>query len=62
MLEKQRSIDIDKIDSDTLIELSSSISQKLKVIMDDAISESNKILNIYGLQVKVHVAFDAIEK
>lgn len=62
MKTRKRNVDIQKLDNETLDNLSIQIGEKVKDIIDNAIVEANKILNIYGMEAKMEVVIKEKEK
>jgi hypothetical protein len=58
MIDRKRSIDIEKIDSKDIDLLSQQLGEKVRIIVDDAVEKANKLLNIYGLQAKMQIALE----
>jgi len=60
--ERKRSVDIEKLDEDTVNNIQESLIKKITKINDDAVKKANKLLNIYGLEVKMQFLMQKIEK
>lgn len=53
MIDRERRIDVEKMDLDQADVLQKQLSNKLTQILENAAKEANQILNIYGMEVKV---------
>ena len=62
MIDRKRKVDIEKIDNENIDSLSNQLGEKVKIIVDKAIKDVNKILNIYGLQAKMQIALEPKDK
>lgn len=55
-----RKVDISKMDSEAVDNLSDQIGEKIRAICDEASGKVNSILNIYGASAKIAIAFDGL--
>lgn len=62
MIDRKRSVDIEKIDNKDIDLLSQQLGEKVRTIVDEAIDKVNQLLNIYGLQAKMQIALEPKEK
>lgn len=53
MIERERSINVEKFDNDQLDLLQKQLSVKLTHILENASTEANRLLNIYGMEVQI---------
>ena len=53
MIDRERKIDVEKMDISQADVLQKQLSAKLTQILENAAKEANKILNIYGMEVKI---------
>jgi hypothetical protein len=53
MIDRERKINVEKMDLDQADVLQKQLSGKLTQILENAAKEANQILNIYGMEVKV---------
>ena len=60
MLDRKRRIDLDKIDLNSITELTNKLTAKVTDITDEAVEKANKILNIYGMEAKMQIAIRKI--
>ena len=54
----ERKVDLNNVDVENLSE---QLGQRVREIVDEAALKCNKILNIYGMSVKIACAFDTLE-
>lgn len=57
---RERKVDITKLDNDQLDILSVQIGEKVRAICDEASAKVNAILKIYGASAKIAIAFDGL--
>ena len=57
---REKKIDITKLDNDQLGNISAQIGEKVRAICDEAAIKVNAILNIYGASAKIAIAFDGL--
>jgi hypothetical protein len=57
---RERKVDITKLDNDQLDILSAQIGEKVRAICDEAAGKVNAILKIYGASAKIAIAFDGL--
>lgn len=57
---RERKVDISKLENEQLDILSAQIGEKVKAICDEAAGKVNAILNIYGASAKIAIAFDGL--
>lgn len=57
---RERKVDIAKLDNDQLDILSAQIGEKVRAICDEAAGKVNAILKIYGASAKIAIAFDGL--
>lgn len=60
-INRKRAIDINKLSAEQVEQLTEQISKKILVIVDEAITQANKMLNIYGLEAKMQIALQKQE-
>lgn len=60
MIERERKVDVDKMSTDEINVLSIQIGNKMREICEEAASRANAILNIYGANCKIAIAFDKL--
>ena len=53
MIERQRKIDINKMDIETADAVSKQLGDKVNTILKKAYKEANALLNIYGLKFEI---------
>jgi len=58
--DRERKIDISKLDNEQLDNISAQIGEKVRAICDEAAMKVNAILNIYGANAKIAIAFDGL--
>jgi hypothetical protein len=54
-MERIRKIDIESVSEEQFLEIEKTLKKKVKEIIDQSVSEMNKYLNIYGLEVLLAV-------
>jgi len=59
-MDRVRKVDVEKLEN--IEEVIAKISDKIKIINDEAVSKVNKLLNIYGLEAKMQIAINEIKK
>lgn len=57
---RERRVDITKLDNEQLDVLSAQIGDKVRAICDEAAGKVNAILKIYGASAKIAIAFDGL--
>lgn len=55
MINRERKVNVEKMSNEELEALQSKISNKISSIVNNAIKESNKYLNVYGLEARMHL-------
>lgn len=58
--DRERKVDISKMDNQAVEELSSQIGDKVRQICDEAAVKVNALLNIYGASAKIAIAFEGL--
>lgn len=58
--DRERKVDIQKMDAVQVDILSEQIGDKVRQICDEAAAKVNAILNIYGASAKIAIAFDGL--
>lgn len=53
---RTRKVDVEKMDAEKVEELSEKIGTKVKDIVDKAVEDANKILNVYGVEAKMEIS------
>lgn len=59
--DRERKVDISKLDLNQVDILSEQIGDKVRQICDEASAKVNAILNIYGASAKIAIAFEGLE-
>lgn len=62
MVERNRSIDINKLSKEDIENLQVQIGAKVREICDEAVEKANRILNIYGMKAKMQIAVQGINE
>jgi hypothetical protein len=60
--DRVRKVDVDALTQEQVANLELQISEKLKDIIDKAVNEANKILNIYGIEACMQISIKPIDK
>lgn len=60
MENRERKVDVEQLTADQADNLSVLLGEKVKEINDKAVSEVNRILNIYGLEAKMLIKIGKI--
>lgn len=55
MIDRERKVDLGKLSEEQLKSLEVQLGDKIKEICSAACDKANKLLNIYGLQAKMHL-------
>lgn len=55
MIDRKRRIDVNKLTNEQLAELEAKLSEKVSLIVNTAVKEANKYLNVYGLEARMHL-------
>jgi len=58
--DRERKVDISKMDTQAVEDLSAQIGEKVRMICDEAATKVNALLNIYGASAKIAIAFDGL--
>ena len=53
MIERERKVDLEKMNESQLSTLEKEMAKKLESILVNAAKEANQFLNIYGIQIKI---------
>ena len=61
MINRERKVNVENMDNEQIRVVEDQISAKLRVIIDNACEEANKLLNIYGLEAKMQFSLDKKE-
>lgn len=61
-MNRQRSLDINKLDEQSIDQLGVQIGLKITAITDDAAEKVNRLLSIYGMSAKIAISFDKLVK
>lgn len=61
-MERERKVDIEKIDLNRVDEISDQIGEKVKIIVDKSIEDVNRILKIYGMKAVMQIAIEEIKE
>lgn len=59
--DRERKIDISKMDKEAVDNLSIQIGEKVRQICDEAADRVNAILKIYGMSAKMAIQFDTLD-
>jgi len=62
MLEKQRVVNLDRMSIEEADRIGDKIGIRIRAFIDDACDKANKLLNIYGLRIKVSFLIEKIEE
>ncbi len=54
-MERTRKVDIDSVSEEQFVEIEAMLRKKIKEKVDQAVSDMNKYLNVYGLEVLLGV-------
>lgn len=60
MVERERSLDINKLSKEDLTNLSNSLGQKTREMVDEAADKINALLKIYGMTAKLQVVIEQL--
>jgi hypothetical protein len=60
MSKRERKVDVNNMSADEVDVLSVQIGDRIKAICDEAAAKANAILNIYGANCKIAIAFDQL--
>jgi hypothetical protein len=55
-INRKRSVDVNKLDTEQVEQLIEQISKKILVMVDETVAQANKMLNVYGLEAKMQIA------
>lgn len=55
MINRERKINVDKMSNEELEALQAKLTDKISTIVNDAVSEANKYLKIYGMEARMHL-------
>jgi hypothetical protein len=55
MINRQRKINVEKMSNEELEVLQAKISNKIISIVNNAVNEANKYLNVYGMEARMHL-------
>jgi hypothetical protein len=55
MINRQRKINVEKMSNEELEALQAKISNKIISIVNNAVNEANKYLNVYGMEARMHL-------
>jgi hypothetical protein len=59
--DRERKVDISKMDNEAVDNLSAQIGDKVRQICDEAADRVNAILKIYGMSAKMAIQFDTLD-
>jgi len=59
---RERKINIENMAPEQIDELSKRLGDKIREICDKAVEESNKLLNIYGMNAKMMVTIESLNE
>lgn len=62
MIDRERSVDVEKMTVEEASVLQKQISAKLIQILENASNEANKFLNIYNMKVKIGYSLEKAQK
>ena len=54
-IDRKRQVDVDKLNEEQLQQLIDKLGSKVRGMVDETCERANKLLNVYGLQVKMEV-------
>ena len=60
--EVEMKVDVEKLDTKKLDEISNLIGEKIKTIVDKSIEDVNKILNTYKMEAKMQISIEKQEE
>lgn len=60
MVERERSLDINKLSKEDMTNLSNSLGQKTREMVDEAANKINALLKIYGMTAKLQVVIEQL--
>jgi len=59
--DRKRSIDVNKLTEEQLVEIQTLLGDKIRKIVDIACEDANKLLNVYGLRTKMEIVLEEME-
>jgi len=62
IIDRERKVNVKNINDDQLELLIAEISKKITKMVDSVCDKANRMLNVYGLQAKMQIAIQPIEK
>ncbi|NJO48243.1 MAG: hypothetical protein HC840_00845 [Leptolyngbyaceae cyanobacterium RM2_2_4] len=60
--DRERKVDISKLSTEAVDNLSTQIGDKVRQICDEAADKVNAILKIYGMSAKMAIKFDTLDQ
>ncbi len=58
--ERERKVDVNSMSPEEVEVLIAQLGERLRQICDDAAQKANSMLNIYGMNAKIAIAFDTL--
>jgi hypothetical protein len=55
MINRQRKINVEKMSNEEIEALQAKIANKIISIVNNAVNEANKYLNVYGMEARMHL-------
>lgn len=56
IMSRKRSVDVERLDTEQVEQLTEQISKKILAMVDETVDKANKMLNVYGLEAKMQIA------